>query len=46
MVMGRPLGMYAPRGAGGGSSLLYNSIAYYTQKWGKLKGVQIACKIA
>ena len=35
---------YAPRGGGGGSCLLYVSIAYYRQKGGE--GVQIACKIA
>ena len=31
-------------GEGGGSNLLYISIAYYMQKWGQ--GVQIACKNA
>ena len=35
---------YTPRGRGGGSSLLYISIAYNMQKGGE--GVQIACKIA
>ena len=40
---GLPFSTYAPRG-GGGSSLLYISIAYYMQKGGE--GVQIACKIA
>ena len=38
-----PFSMYAPRG-GGGSDLLYISIAYYIQKGGGW--VQIACKIA
>ena len=44
MVRGLPLIMYAPRGrGGGGSSLLYISIAYYMQKgW---SAVQIACTI-
>ena len=42
---GLPFSTYAPRGGrGGGSSLLYISIAYYMQKGGE--GVQIACKIA
>ena len=40
---GLPLITYAPKG-GGGSSLLYISIAYYMQKGGGW--VQIACKIA
>ena len=41
---GLPLITYAPRGKGGGSSLLYISIAYYMKKKGG-EGVQIACKI-
>ena len=40
---GLPFSTYASRG-GGGSSLLYISIAYYMQKGGGW--VQIACKIA
>ena len=44
MNRGLPSITYAPRGQGGGSSLLYISIAYYMQKAGK--GVQIARKIA
>ena len=43
-LRGLPLTTYAPRGRGGGSSLLYISIAYCMQKGGE--GVQIACKIA
>ena len=42
-LRGLPLSMYAPRG-GGGSGLLYISIAYYMQKGGGW--VQIACNIA
>ena len=38
MVRGLPLITYAPRRRGGGSSLLYISIAYYMQKGGE--GVQ------
>ena len=41
---GLPLSTYAPRGRGGGSTLLYISIAYNMQKGGE--GVQIACKVA
>ena len=43
---GLPFSTYAPRGeGGGGSTLLYISIAYYMQKGGG-EGVQIAGKIA
>ena len=44
VVGGLPLIRYAPRGRGGGSNLLYISIAYYMQKGGE--GVQMACQIA
>ena len=35
LMAGLPLITYAPRGRGGGSSLLYISNAYYMQKWGR-----------
>ena len=41
---GPPLITYTPTGRGGGSSLLYISIAYYIQKVGK--GVKKACQNA
>ena len=42
--MGPSINYVRTWGGGGGSSLLYISIAYYMQKVGE--GVQIACKIA
>ena len=46
-ILGLPLITYAPRERGGGSSLLYISIAYYMQKKKRGGGsVQIACKNA